>query len=653
MFDFIRTHQRIVLAVLIVLVLPSFVFLGVSGYTNMVAKDSAIAKVGNTTISEQEFDAVLRHQFENLQRNQNEQFDPALFDQPEVRKALLDRLIERQLLIEFAQQEHFSASDNALRQHIAAMPELQENGVFSPERYEQVLRMVGMSTQSFEQSQRAELSLSRVLDPILDSVYLPQVTQDLIVNAMIEGREIQKATRLLTEDLRAQTIDEQEIQQWYETHRDSYAVPDYVNVEFLVLNEETARASVPTPNDEALLSYYEQNKDRFTQTGRAHIAHILIGFAQGADEQERQQALATAQDLAVQAQAQPEMFATLAKEYSQDGGSAAQGGDLGWLSQGTLPQELDQAIFALQAGEISDVIEGADGYHIFKVIEIEPERVHSFADVREHIIEEVVEQLAAEQFADMATQLTELSYEHADSLEPAAQALGLSIRQAHGLGREGALTAPIFYEDPDALYQLEDADFLADSQVRRAVFDRQSLKSLENAGVIEIAPDLLVAVRATEYVPAHVPALDKIKTVVENELRHHKALQALKEQVEDDLNALRAGQTVDLQFGDAILVSRTQPAGLNQSDLDQILATSIEQLPAYIALAEEDGYAIYKINAIKNTQLNEIDQRFLAAQIRQLWQLAQEEAVMAALAAYIGVEELPGMEQVIYIEDDF
>src|SRR5690625_5817294 len=84
MFDFIRTHQRIVLAVLVILVLPSFVFLGVSGYTNMVTKDSDLAKVGDTTISEQEFDAVLRNQFESLQRNQSEEFDPALFDQPEM-----------------------------------------------------------------------------------------------------------------------------------------------------------------------------------------------------------------------------------------------------------------------------------------------------------------------------------------------------------------------------------------------------------------------------------------------------------------------------------------------------------------------------------------------------------------------------------------
>ncbi len=653
MFDFIRTHQRIVLAVLIILVLPSFVFLGVSGYTNMVTKDSDLAKVGNSTISEQEFDAVLRNQYENLQRNQSDEFDPALFDQPEVRKALLDRLIERQLLIELAQKEHFSASDNALREHIAAMPELQEDGAFSPERYEQMVRMVGMDTQGFEQSQRAELSLSRVLDPMLESAYLPKPVQELIINTMTDGREVQKSTRPLTDDLRQQTVNDQEIQQWYEEHRDAYAVPDYVNVEYVVLDEEAARAAVPTPSDSDLEDYYEQNKDRFSTTGRAHIAHILLALPQGADDEQRQEAYQEAQALAAQAQQEPERFADLAKEHSQDTGSASQGGDLGWLNQGTLPKELDEAIFTLGQGEISDVIEGADGYHIFKIVDIEPEQIESFADVRDKIVEEVTEQLAADQFADMATQLTEVIYEQADSLTPAADALGLKLQVATGLGREEALKAPIFADDDRALYKLQDASFLEDSQVRRAVFDRESLKTLENAGVIEIAPDFLVAVRATEYVPAHTPDLEDLEAVVKEELRHHKALEALKEQVEKDVAALRAGDELDIEFGETLMLSRTQPHDLNREALDQILATSTESLPTYTAIEEEDGYAIYKINKVENAQLSDLDKGFLTTQIKQLWQEAQQAALMAALAEQVGVEELPGMEQAIYTEEDF
>src|SRR5699024_9620081 len=242
----------------------------------------------------------------------------------------------------------------------------------------------------------------------------------------------QKSAQPLTDDLRQQEVSEDEIQDWYKDHRDSYADPDYVNVEYVVLNEDAARAAVPTPGEDDLQEYYEQNKDHISSTGRVHIAHILVYLAQRANEQQREQAHDQAQELADQAQQEPGSFAELAKEHSQDTGSASEGGDLGWLSQGTLPQELDQAIFSLKVGEISDVIEGADGYHIFKIVDTEPEEIQSFAEVREKIVDEVVEQLAADQFADMATQLTEIIYEQADSLEPAADALDLQLQTATG-----------------------------------------------------------------------------------------------------------------------------------------------------------------------------------------------------------------------------
>jgi len=651
MFDFIRKHQRWVLAVLIVLVVPSFVFLGVSGYTNMVSGDSDLAKVGKTTITEQAYDSLLRSQFDSLQSSLDEDFDPAMLDQPEVRRALLDRLIERQLLVELAQDEYFSASDNALREHISSLPELQEDGVFSPERYEQVLRMVGLDTQGFEQSQRAELALARVTEPILLSAYLPEQVQEMVIQTMVDGREVQKSMRPLTDELSNQPITDQEVEQWYQDRRESYAMPEYINIEYVVLNEQAARDAVSVPNQDELMAYYEQNKNRFRTAGRAHIAHILLAVAQGASEDERNQAYNQAQELAAQAQAQPDDFAQLAQEHSADGGSAQQGGDLGWLSQGTLPETLDEAIFALEAGTVSEVIEGADGFHIFKVIELEPEQVQSFEQVQDKILDEVIGQLAADHFADMATRLTELIYEQSDSLEPAANALGLTLYTATGMGREGALRAPIFSNDERAVYRLDDAEFLEDPQLRRALFDRQSLSKLENAGVVEIAPDLIVAARATEHVPAHIPALDELRATVENELSHHKALAALKQEVDAEISALQSGSTEAEGFTEPIQISRTQPHDLGRADLDALLAVSTTNLPAFVAIQERDGYAIYKINQVKQTQLSDLDQRFLRTQLLQLWQDAEERAVMAALAEQIGVEELPGAEQIIFATD--
>jgi len=650
MFDFIRKHQRLVLAVLIILVVPSFVFLGVSGYTNVVSSDSDLVKVGKTTISEQAFDQMLRRQLDSLQGS-TEGFDPALLDQPEVRRALLDQLIERQLLVELAQTEYFSASDNALRTYIASLPELQDNGSFSPERYEQALRMMGLDAQGFEQSQRMELALQRVIEPILSSAYLPQPVQEWVIHAMVDGREVQRRHFPLSDDLLEQSVSDEEITEWYEMHRNKYALPDYVNIEYVVLDEAAARQAVVTPSDEELKSYYEQNKGRYQTAGRAHIAHILVVIPQAASEEEKNEAYWQAQELAQKAQVEPDAFADLAREFSQDSGSAQQGGDLGWLTQGALPAALDEVVFELQDGEISEVVEGADGYHIFKAIAIEPQQTATFEAVYDELVDEVTEQLAADLFAEMATELNELIYDHADSLEPAAQTLGLNLNTAEGLGREAAVRAPVFGEH--AVYRLDDAKFLEDPQLRRAVFDRQSLRSLENAGVIEIAPDLLVAVRATEYVPAHVPELDLLKDTVADELRQHKALEALKAQVEAETERLRQGEADAANyFGAPMVVSRTQPQQLDRDGIESLLHVPTDELPAYVTLPEQDGYAIYQVNKVVSTDLNESDRQYLVSQLKQLWQESQERAVMKALAQQVGVEELPGVEQAIYVEDE-
>lgn len=649
MLDFIRAHQRLALAVLIILILPSFVLLGVSGYTNLVSDQSELVKVGKTTITEQEFDHLLRNQFDRMQSQFSEDFDPALLDQPNVRRDLLDRLIQRQLLVELAQNEHFSASDNALRLYIASLPELQENGTFSAERYEEVLRTVGMDPQGFEQTQRAELALERVTEPILESIILPEKIKNLIVHAMVDGREVQRSFFPLTDDLLAQEVSDDELINWYETHKEEYELPEYVNVEYVILNEEAARSSVPTPSDEELKQYYEQNKKRFQSTAQARIAHIFINEINNHDEQELR---AHAEEIANEAQQSPNQFDKLAVEHSQDKGSAKQGGDLGWLTEGSLPGPLNEAAFALGKGDVSGVIEGDGGYHILKIIDTKPKQTKPLSEVREQILAEITEQLAADQFAQMATNLTELIYEHPDSLEPAAQALGLELKQAKGLAREGVLETPIFGEN--AAYQTEDAAVLEDPQVRRALFDRQTLAALENSGVIEIAPDLLIAARATELVPAHIPNLEQVKMLVEKALRKDKAMQALNKLVETQMEKLNKGEEIKQPFESAKVVSRSEPQNLDRQAIDTLLAVPTNHLPQYVQLQEADGYAIYKINQVKQSQLGEQDKMFLMAQIDNIWRDTEEMALMSALADYVGVEELPAVDKVIYEgEGDF
>src|SRR5690606_36989355 len=135
MFDFIRTHQRLMQFLLLVLILPSFALIGVSGYSNYVSGDHEIVKIGDSAITQLEFDQARRNQLQQMQQNSQGGFDPAILDNPQARTALLDSLIDRRVIIDTATRQRFSVSDTVLRQRIASMPQLQVNGHFSPERY--------------------------------------------------------------------------------------------------------------------------------------------------------------------------------------------------------------------------------------------------------------------------------------------------------------------------------------------------------------------------------------------------------------------------------------------------------------------------------------------------------------------------------------
>ncbi|HLS50916.1 MAG TPA: SurA N-terminal domain-containing protein, partial [Burkholderiaceae bacterium] len=163
MFDFIRNHQRLMQFLLLVLVVPSFALIGVSGYSTYVANDDKLVEVGDASVNLDEFDRIRRNQLEDMQNRMGGAFDPAQLDTPEVRAELLDALIDRRVIATEAERNRFNVSDSILREYIAAIPDFQVDGRFSSERYNQVLNAMGYSSRDFEMGQRYEMALRRVL----------------------------------------------------------------------------------------------------------------------------------------------------------------------------------------------------------------------------------------------------------------------------------------------------------------------------------------------------------------------------------------------------------------------------------------------------------------------------------------------------------
>ncbi|GAA5092735.1 SurA N-terminal domain-containing protein [Paenalcaligenes hermetiae] len=636
MFNFIRRHQRLMQLVLLILILPSFVLIGVSGYTNYVSGDEDLVSVGDSAVTAQEFDQARRNQLHELQRSMGNAFDPAVVETPEVKQQLLDSLVDRRVLIEIATKERFSVSDTALRQAIAAMPEMQEDGVFSPQRYNQLLAGAGLTSKQFEQSQRAELALARVITPVTQTAVLPQVIQDELQKVLLDSRTIQMHVLQAADKVAEQSITDEEIQEWYQANQEQLRLPDYVNVDYVLLDEQAAVKSVPALKDEDLQSYYEQNKARFVTPARIHLSHILI--QPGATDNAHQEAQKQAKDLAAQAQAAPDQFAELAKAHSQDKGSATSGGELGWITQGNWPEVLQNAVFALKKGEVSGVIEGPDGYHIFKANDFQEEQRQPFEAVREQITNEARQQLAAERFADMATKLTDLVYESPESLAAAAETLGLPILQAKGVARDRLLSEAELglSKQPSA-----SAALLEDPRVRRALYTPTSLEHKQNAGVIELSSDTLVAVRVNEFVPSHVPSLEQLRTQVEQTLAQEKALEATQKAGQQLLKQLQAGEDIAVDFSESLTVSRIDNQQLPKATLDRIMTTDVQSLPAYVGVETETGYQLVKIIAKESATPDPLIADFLQMQLQQLWGNAQEQVFMQALRDQLQVKTLP------------
>src|SRR5690606_30179278 len=226
MFDFIRTHQRLMQLILLILVVPSFALIGVSGYSTYVSGDRAIAEVGQASVTQEEFDEARRNQLQQMQSSSQGRFDPALLDNPLARRALLDQLIDRRIEIQVATDKHFSVSDSVLRRAIAAMPALQVDGQFSADRYNEVLASAGLTPRDFEAGQRAELALDRVLGPVGGTAALPQPVLGGIKRALTEERTVALRVFKPTDHAEGVQVGDEDIKAWYDAHQDELRLPE-------------------------------------------------------------------------------------------------------------------------------------------------------------------------------------------------------------------------------------------------------------------------------------------------------------------------------------------------------------------------------------------------------------------------------------------
>ena len=609
MFDFVHEKKRLVQVVLLLLILP-FALWGVDSY-NKSGTGEFVAKVNGEKISQQEFDSVLQQQQAKMREMMGGGFDAAMFDKPEIRSSILDNLISQRLLVEQAQAAGLTVSDAQLAQVVAGIEAFQKDGKFDQQRYQSLLAQQQMTPPMFESKVRQELALRQLTDAYTQSGYAAGSVTDNLIRLAEQQRVISVATVSPAAFLSQANVSEADIQKYYAANAAEFKTPEQARLETVTLSVAALLPSTEV-SDAEVKKYYDEHQAEFGVAEQREAAHILITVGAQASAAEKDAAKARAQKVLDQLKQQPAKFAELAKQFSQDPGSAANGGSLGYFGRGAMVKPFEDAVFSLKTGEISGLVQSDFGFHIIKLTGIKAARSVPLAEVKSPLAEKIRQQKASDRFAELAEKFSNLVYEQSDTLKPAAELAKLPTQQTGWLARGNLAGNPLWTD-----------------KFQQAVFNDDVLKNKRNSAAVEVAPNTLVAARLLEYKPSSQRPLAEVSPLIRQKLLGQQAQQLAIKQGKTWLEQLQHGEKVAATFSSAQTISRGQHGQLDTELVRQIFQLDAAKLPAFAGAETAQGYVLVQLTAVKDLETIDAAKRERYGQ--QLRQITGE----ALLQAYV------------------
>lgn len=580
MFDIVHNNKRLLQIILAIVLLP-FAFFGMDSYFRNSDSAQGLATVGDYRISQREFNDALRERQDAIQRMLNGRADAALLDNAELRLSVLEGLIQQRLLLNQAVHAGMVVSDQQLQGVIGELPLFQDEGKFSFERYQQFLKSQGMTPSMFENRLRYDLILQQADDAYSDSVFVPRTVADRLLRLSEQQREISQYAVTPEKFLAQVKLEADAAKKYYDGHPEEFRIPEQARVEYVALSADSLSSRVQVDPAE-VEKYYEGHRAQYEVKETRQASHILISIDPGASAEAKQKARAKAEEVYAELKRDPGKFAELAKKYSQDPGSAANGGDLGFFSRGSMVKPFDDAAFQMKVGEISMPVESQYGYHIIRLTAIKPGQVKSLSEVRGQIEAEIRKQLANRKFAETAENFNNIVFEQSDSLKPAAELAKTEIRKSGWITREHA----------------DDAR-LGNPKLLQAIFSEDVLKNKRNTEAVEVAPGVLVAARVAEYKPASVQPFGEVSAAIARKLALQQAGQLAVQDGRDRLGKLKQGKDAQVTWGAPQLVSRNDAKGMSEPVLRQVFKADAGKLPAYTGVDDpRGGFVLIRISRV-------------------------------------------------------
>jgi len=582
MFDFIRKHTKVTMALLFLLIVPSFILFGLDGYNRSREQGVTVARVDGKDIIQSEWDRAHQREVERL-RASMPSLDAKLLDSPQARYATLERLVRDRVIAAAADKFKLAISDQRLARELQQSPEIaslrRPDGTLDMERYRQVLGSQGMSPEMFEANVRTDLANRQVLVGIGVSGFSSSSAADLALNAYFEKREIQLARFNAADFATKLSPTDADLDQFYKANEKLFQAPEQASIEYLLLDLDTVKKSISI-NEADLKTYYEQNIQRLSGAEERRASHILITSPKTAPAADREKARAKAEELLAAVRKSPDSFADLARKNSQDPGSAPNGGDLDFFARGAMVKPFEEAAFSMKKGEISAVVESEFGYHIIRLTDIKAPKQRSFEEMKPELEADLKKQQAQKKFSETAEAFTNGVYEQADSLKPVAERLKLEIKTARNVTRQ-----------PPA----GTTGLLANPKFLNALFAPDAVEKKRNTEAIEVAPSQLVSGRILQYTPARTQPFAEVKDIVRQRWLAQRSAQEARKEGLAKLAAWK-GAPASAVLAAPVLVSREQTQNLPVQLVDAALRADVSALPVFAGVdLGAQGYAIVKV----------------------------------------------------------
>jgi len=577
MFDWVRNNKRMMQVILFIITIP-FALWGIDSYTRMFSGADEAASVDGTPISMQEFTRVFQNQLDSIRQVLGANFNTSAWDTPKQREQVLDSLINQKVVLQYGQRAHLLVDNASLQRTIAGMDMFQENGKFSLERYQALLRAQGYTEVGFEETLRQDLMAQRLSSAITDTAIVAKSLAEHSLVLAAEQRHIQKAAFQAADYTSQVKLAPDAVEAYYKDNPKEFEIPEMVRAEYVLLSQQ-ALAAQQTVEPEEIRKLYD---DKYASLAR-----------------QREAARKKAEDILAQVRRDPGRFAEIAKRDSDDKASGANGGDLGFFGRGAMVKPFEEAAYKMKVGEISGLVESNFGFHIIKLTEVRkgdageerrashilinsPEGAKSFDEAKGEIETAIRRQKAQARYSQVVDDLQSMADQQNDSLAPFVDKFKLPLQTTGWITRQGGAAAGI----------------AGSPKVLQALFSADTLKTKRATEAIEAAPGNIVVARVVEYKPAEQRPLDSVRADIEKRLIQREAMRMAKEAGAAALADLNKGTPKQLSWSSDTTASRDKPGDTPPDALNAIFKAPTAHLPSYVGVEDPQGYAIYRVNEV-------------------------------------------------------